>query len=89
MMMGKLATAAAFGFVIMMLASCTTTGVAPIPDTLLTCKEEPNYQGRKNISIGDVIEFTDEVALAGADCRTKLRAVRTIEQARKSKSPGY
>lgn len=81
-MMGRTATAAAFGFVIMMLASCATTGIAPIPDTLLTCKEEPQFQEQKKarvgITVGDVIEFTDEVALAGADCRHKLRAVRKI-----------
>lgn len=86
--MGRIATVSAFCFVIMMLAACSTTGTVPIPDTLLTCKEEPQFQNQKvSITVGDVIEFTDEVALAGADCRTKLKAVRKIEQARKSKSP--
>ncbi|NEK19874.1 MULTISPECIES: hypothetical protein [Rhizobium] len=46
--------------------------------TLLVCKDEPRYTGRPNVSAADLLEFTDKVAIAGAECRAKLRAVKKI-----------
>jgi hypothetical protein len=57
-----------------MIVSCATT----IPSVLLTCKDEPKYAGRPNVSAADLLEFTDKVAIAGADCRARLRAVKKI-----------
>ncbi|CAN7257550.1 hypothetical protein LJR098_001056 [Rhizobium sp. LjRoot98] len=74
-MMGKIATAASMMFIVMVIMSCATT----IPSALLTCKDEPRYIGRSSVSAADLLEFTDKVAVAGADCRSKLAAVRKIE----------
>lgn len=52
-------------------ASCST-----IPDAILECKDEPVYRGRSNVSAADLLEYADEFAIAGADCRSKLGAVR-------------
>ncbi|MEY9198469.1 hypothetical protein ABIA16_003585 [Sinorhizobium fredii] len=76
-MIGKMATAACIVFIVMVIASCATT----IPDMLLTCKDEPRYTGRSNVSAADLLEFTDRVAVAGADCRAKVNAIRKIEKA--------
>lgn len=74
-MIGRIATASSFVFILLIVVSCTST----IPDALLTCKEEPRYSGRPNVSAADLLEFTDAVAVAGADCRAKLKAIRKIE----------
>ncbi|MBY3363733.1 hypothetical protein [Rhizobium laguerreae] len=73
-MIGKIASAASLVFVLVMIVSCAST----IPPALLVCKEEPRYAGRPNVSAGDLLEFTDKVAIAGADCRARLRAVKKI-----------
>jgi hypothetical protein len=73
-MIGKIATAASFVFILFVVVSCAST----IPPALLTCKDEPVYSGRKNVSTADLLEFTDRVAVAGADCRARLRAVKKI-----------
>lgn len=56
------------------LAGCATTG--PVPQSLLTCAEQP---------VAPVAELQRDVALyivdlaeAGADCRSKLGAMRRI-----------
>ncbi|MBX5152581.1 hypothetical protein HJB78_16545 [Rhizobium lentis] len=73
-MIGKIATAASIVFILALIVSCSAT----IPPALLVCKEEPTYSGRKNVSAADVLEFTDRVAIAGADCRARLKAVKKI-----------
>ncbi len=78
-MIGKIATAASFVFIVLLMMSCTTTS---IPPALLTCKDEPVYGGRQNVSAADLLEFTDRVAVAGADCRAKVNAIRKIKAAR-------
>ncbi len=74
-MMGKIATAASMMFIVMVIVSCSAT----IPSALLTCKDEPRYLGRPTVSAADLLEFADRVAVAGADCRSKLTAIRKIE----------
>jgi hypothetical protein len=73
-MMGRIAAAASFVFILAMIVSCATT----IPPALLVCKEEPVYTGRNNVTAADLLEFTDQVAVAGADCRARLKAVKKI-----------
>ncbi|TAW65453.1 hypothetical protein ELI15_14260 [Rhizobium ruizarguesonis] len=73
-MIGRIATAASFVFIMVLMVSCAST----IPPALLTCRDEPVYSGRKNVSAADLLEFTDRVAVAGADCRARLRAVKKI-----------
>ncbi|TAY50924.1 hypothetical protein [Rhizobium leguminosarum] len=73
-MMGRIATATSFVLIIIMIMSCAST----IPPALLVCKDEPRYTGRPNVSAADVLEFADKVAIAGADCRARLRAVKKI-----------
>ena len=74
-MMGKIATTVSFVFILFVIVSCATT---TIPPALLDCKDEPVYAGRRNVSSADLLEFTDQVAVAGADCRARLRAVKKI-----------
>ncbi|MCQ1856238.1 hypothetical protein, partial [Neorhizobium galegae] len=57
-----------------LIVSCSAT----IPTALLSCKDEPAYSGRKTVSAADVVEFADQLALAGADCRARLKAVKKI-----------
>jgi len=73
-MMARIATVVSFVFIVAMIVSCAST----IPPALLVCKEEPVYIGRKNVSAADLLEFTDRVAVAGADCRARLKAVKKI-----------
>ncbi|MGX9991628.1 hypothetical protein ACS4RR_021095 [Rhizobium sp. Z1P35] len=73
-MIGRIAAAASFVFITGMVVSCAST----IPPALLVCKDEPRYTGRPNVSAADLLEFTDKVAIAGADCRARLRAVKKI-----------
>ncbi|HBF30629.1 hypothetical protein [Rhizobium sp.] len=77
-MMGRIATTISFIFIAILVVSCATT---TIPPALLTCKDEPVYSGRSNVSGADLLEFTDRVAVAGADCRARLRAVKKIVDA--------
>ncbi len=83
-MMGRITTTGSFVIILFVMASCATT----IPPALLTCKAEPTYNGRPNVSVADLLEFTDQVAVAGADCRARLRAVKKIVDA-KIKAPGW
>lgn len=73
-MIGRITTAISFVFVLGLLVSCATT----IPPALLTCRDEPVYAGRKNVSAADLLEFSDQLDVAGADCRARLRAVKKI-----------
>ncbi|NKM65285.1 hypothetical protein GFL58_30680 [Rhizobium leguminosarum bv. viciae] len=73
-MIARIATAASFAFILAMIVSCSST----IPPALLVCKEGTVYAGRKNVSATDLLEFTDQVAVAGADCRARLKAVKNI-----------
>jgi hypothetical protein len=57
------------------LSNCASTGT--IPRSLLTCPEEPVYQGSK-VTVKSMMAFTDEVAAAGADCRSKVKAIKKI-----------
>ncbi|MBY5332164.1 hypothetical protein [Rhizobium leguminosarum] len=66
--------AASFVFIALVILSCSAT----IPDALLTCKDEPRYAGRLNVSVADLLEFTDRVIVVGADCRARLKAVKKI-----------
>lgn len=77
-MMERIATTISFVFVLVVLVSCAST----IPPALLTCKDEPTYSGRHNVSAADLLEFTDQVAVAGADCRARLKAVKKIVDAK-------
>ncbi len=84
---GKVATVAAFAMVISMLAACQTTEPKVItqvqvqrievPKSLLTCSSEPVY-GSVTVTVKDLMKFADQLAKAGADCRSKLDAVKRI-----------
>ncbi len=74
-MMGKIVTAACFVFILGLVVSCATTS---IPPALLVCRDEPVYGGRSNVTTADVVEFADQLAVAGADCRARLKAVKKI-----------
>ncbi|MCZ7890416.1 hypothetical protein O9X99_01880 [Agrobacterium salinitolerans] len=84
---GKAATVAAFVMVITMLTACQTTEPKVItqvqvqrievPRSLLTCSAEPVY-GSVTVSVKDLMKFADQLAKAGADCRSKLDAVKRI-----------
>lgn len=74
-MIVKTATAASFVFILFVMVSCATT---TIPPALLICEDEPVYNGRQEVSAADLLEFTDRVAVAGSDCRARLRAVKKI-----------
>lgn len=76
--MGRIATAVSFVFILTLIVSCAST----IPPALLTCKDEPVYSGRSNVSAADVLEFSDQLAIAGADCRSRLKAVKKIVDAK-------
>ncbi|WP_165504781.1 hypothetical protein [Rhizobium pisi] len=53
-----------------------------IPPAQLTCRDEPVYSGRKNVSAADILEIADQLAVAGADCRARLKAVKKIVDAK-------
>ena len=84
---GKVATVAAFAMVIAVLAGCQTTEPKvltqvqvqkiEVPRSLLTCSSEPVY-GNVTVSVKDLMKFADQLAKAGADCRSKLDAVKRI-----------
>ncbi|WP_037068508.1 Rz1-like lysis system protein LysC [Allorhizobium undicola] len=84
---GRVATVAAFVMVISMLAACQTTEPKVItqvqvhrievPKSLLTCSSEPVY-GNVSVTVKDLMKFADQLAKAGADCRSKLDAVKRI-----------
>lgn len=84
---GKVATVAAFVMVISMLAACQTTEPRVITQvqvhrievskSLLTCSSEPVY-GNVSVTVKDLMKFADQLAKAGADCRSKLDAVKRI-----------
>ncbi len=87
---GKTCTAAAFLVILAILAGCqhlepkviTPVQVqrVEVPRSLLTCSSEPVY-GRMVVSMKDLMKFSDQLARAGADCRSKLDAVRRIMEA--------
>ncbi|MBY5684810.1 hypothetical protein HFO32_22060 [Rhizobium leguminosarum] len=91
---GKVMTAAAFIMVIAILSGCQTTEPRVItqvrvqkievPKSLLTCSAEPVY-GSVTVSVKDLMKFADQLARAGADCRSKLDSVRRIVEARSAK----
>lgn len=87
---GKAATVAAFLMVLAVLTGCQTTQPKTIievqvqkvevPRSLLTCSGEPVY-GSVTVSVKDLMKFADQLAKAGADCRSKLDAVKRIVEA--------
>jgi hypothetical protein len=48
-----------------------------VPKSLLTCSPEPLY-GKTLVTVKDLIAFADQLARAGAECRSKLEAVKKI-----------
>lgn len=52
-----------------------------IPNSLLTCSPEP-VAGSTWIRERDVAQYLVKLAAAGEDCRTKLKAVRRLVQAK-------
>lgn len=48
-----------------------------MPKSLLTCSAEPVY-GSVSVTVKDLMRFADQLAKAGADCRSKLDAVKRI-----------
>ncbi|WP_156461948.1 hypothetical protein [Rhizobium sp. Leaf311] len=80
-------TAASFLMIVAILASCQTTEPKVItqvqvqrievPRSLLTCSAEP-VCGSVTVSVKDLMKVADQVAKAGADCRSKLDAVKRI-----------
>lgn len=48
-----------------------------VPRSLLTCPLEPVY-GSITVTVNDLMKFSDQLAKAGADCRSKLDAIRRI-----------
>jgi len=87
---GRVMTAAAFIMVIAVLAGCqhqeprviTQVQVQEIevPRSLLTCSAEPIY-GSLTVMVKDLMRSVDQLARAGADCRSKLDAVKRIVEA--------
>jgi len=88
---GRLATVAGFMMVVFVaLTGCQTTKPMVItqvqiqkievPKSLLSCSSEPVY-GSVSVSVKDLMKFTDQLAKAGADCRSKLDAVKKIVEA--------
>ncbi|RVL87690.1 hypothetical protein CN140_01795 [Sinorhizobium meliloti] len=84
-------TIAAFIMIAAVLASCQTTEPRvltqievqkiEVPRSILTCSAEPVY-GSVTVSVKDLMRFADQLAKAGADCRSKLDAVKRIVEAR-------
>ena len=64
----------AFAIAAMALAGCATTG--QVPPSLLTCADQPVAPAAQVQR--DVALYIVDVAEAGADCRSKLSAVRRI-----------
>lgn len=87
---GKAMTAAAFIMILAILTGCNTTEPRVItqvqvqkievPRSLLTCSAEPVY-GTTTVTVKDLMKFADQLARAGADCRSKLDAVKRIVEA--------
>lgn len=87
---GKVATVAAFLMVIAVLAGCqksepkviTQVQIQKIevPKSLLTCSSEPVY-GSITVTVKDLMKSADQLAKAGADCRSKLDALKWIVEA--------
>ncbi|TAX58906.1 hypothetical protein ELI02_02070 [Rhizobium leguminosarum] len=84
---GRAMTAASFLMIVVILTSCQTTEPRVInqvqvqkievPGSLLTCSAEP-VCGSVTVSVKDLMRFADQLAKAGADCRSKLDAVKRI-----------
>ncbi len=58
------------------LTGCAKVPAVTVPDSLLTCRDEPRLAGQVNDPM--LGEFIIDLVEAGADCRGKLRAVRGL-----------
>lgn len=84
---GRAMTAAAFVMIIAMLTGCQTTEPKiitqvqvhriEVPRSVLTCSSERMF-GSVTVSVKNLMRFADQLAKAGADCRSKLHAVKKI-----------
>ena len=63
----------------LVLAGCATTGGVIVPDEVLQCAPAPRSPADDpNATQADAGDWAIEVALAGADCRSKLGRVREL-----------
>lgn len=64
-------------FAVLALAGCATTG--SVPSSLLECADQPSSPAANaGATQADVGIYVIDLAEAGADCRSKLGAVRRI-----------
>lgn len=69
-----LGTIVTVGIIVVMLAGCATTST--VPPSLLTCADHPPSPAAETQQ--QVALFIVDMAAAGADCRSKLGAVRRL-----------